>query len=424
MGRSVKEAPITTRTSRARLKVAKAPYWRALDHGVHLGYRKNKNGGVWIARHRREDGTYATSVIGKADDNDKLPADGRTILDYSQAQRRSANWCRDEAGDNNDAVYTVADALADYRAWYKPNRKAFTEVQRRSRRDIEPALGRILVAKLTARQIRQWHEGLATSPRGVRAPRFGEPKPQPPPRTADERRRRRHTANKGLTILKAALNYAYREGRGGITTDSEWRRVKPFKGVDQPVVRYLTNVECVRLVNACDSKFRLLVSGALYTACRYGELVRMQYRDFNADAGKVTVREGKGGKPRHVTLSREGVEFFRRQCAGREPGALMFARGDGSKWGTSQQIRRLGAACERAQISPAITFHILRHTHASQLAMRGVPLAVIAAQLGHADTRISQRHYAHLAPDYVSETIRANLPELGLGEADNVVTIG
>jgi integrase len=36
---------------------------------------------------------------------------------------------------------------------------------------------------------------------------------------------------------------------------------------------------------------------------------------------------------------------------------------------------------------PAVTFHILRHTHGSHLATRGVPMGVIAAQLGHADTR-------------------------------------
>ena len=51
-------------------------------------------------------------------------------------------------------------------------------------------------------------------------------------------------------------------------------------------------------------------------------------------------------------------------------------------------------ACERAEIEPAITFHILRHTYASRLAMRGVPLNVIAKQLGHSDTRMTEKHYA------------------------------
>jgi integrase len=68
----------------------------------------------------------------------------------------------------------------------------------------------------------------------------------------------------------------------------------------------------------------------------------------------------------------------------------------------------------RARISPAISFHILRHSHGSTLAMRGVPMGVIAAQLGHSDTRMTEKHYAHLAPSYVADTIRANFPNLGI----------
>jgi len=44
--------------------------------------------------------------------------------------------------------------------------------------------------------------------------------------------------------------------------------------------------------------------------------------------------------------------------------------------------------------------------------MRGVALQVIAEVLGHTDTRITQKHYGHLAPSYVAQVIRENLPEL------------
>jgi integrase len=69
-------------------------------------------------------------------------------------------------------------------------------------------------------------------------------------------------------------------------------------------------------------------------------------------------------------------------------------------------------ACRHSGIDPAVGFHVMRHTHASILAMRAVPMAVIARQLGHADTRMTERHYAHLAPNYVADTIRANFPRL------------
>jgi hypothetical protein len=41
-------------------------------------------------------------------------------------------------------------------------------------------------------------------------------------------------------------------------------------------------------------------------------------------------------------------------------------------------------------------------------------MGVIAAQLGHSDTRMTEKHYAHLSPSYVADTIRANFPNLGL----------
>ena len=90
-------------------------------------------------------------------------------------------------------------------------------------------------------------------------------------------------------------------------------------------------------------------------------------------------------------------------------------------WGASHQQRPLAEAAHRAKLSPAPTFHILRHTHASQLAMRGVPMGVIAAQLGHRDTRMTEKHYAHLAPSYVADTIRAHFPILGIADQTTIV---
>lgn len=53
--------------------------------------------------------------------------------------------------------------------------------------------------------------------------------------------------------------------------------------------------------------------------------------------------------------------------------------------------------------------------------MSGVPMGVIAAQLGHADTRMTEKHYAHLAPSYVAQTIRANFPILSLADQPQVI---
>ena len=57
-------------------------------------------------------------------------------------------------------------------------------------------------------------------------------------------------------MLKAALNRAFHTDR--LQTDMAWRKVKPFKRVDEAVVRYLTAAEARRLVKACRCRWRWL----------------------------------------------------------------------------------------------------------------------------------------------------------------------
>jgi integrase len=132
------------------------------------------------------------------------------------------------------------------------------------------------------------------------------------------------------------------------------------------------------------------VRAALETGCRYSELARLEVYDFNFDPGTVAIRKSKGGKPGHVILTPEGAEFFQHHCAGRTGSDLMFRHADGSRWNTSEQSRPMKEACEHATIMPRVSFHILRHSWASLAVMAGVPLLVVAENLGHADTRMSR----------------------------------
>jgi integrase len=281
-------------------------------------------------------------------------------------------------------------------------------------------LGSIELEKLTSARIRDWLTKLSAAPKLLRTARGAAHRKTRKVEASDVDavRARRATANRVLTILKAALNHSF--GEGHVASDEAWRKVKPFREADAPVVRFLSAAECKRLVNGCEEDFRKLVQAALLTGCRYGELTRMTAADFNTAAGAVTVRLSKSGKPRHVTLTDEGRALFTALTAGDKPRTAIFQRSDGDIWKASHQQRPLIAASKRAKIDPPATFHILRHTYASTLAMRGTPMGVIAAQLGHADTRMTERHYAHLSPGYVSETIRASLPHMGLVEETTI----
>jgi integrase len=73
----------------------------------------------------------------------------------------------------------------------------------------------------------------------------------------------------------------------------------------------------------------------------------------------------------------------------------------------------MAKTCKRARITPPIGFHILRHTWASLAIMNGVPLQVAARNLGHADTRMVEKHYGHLSTSYIADAIRAGAPRFG-----------
>jgi integrase len=427
MARKLRDTSLESREARLRLKVRGKPYWRLLEAGRHLGYRKGARGGTWVARAFAGDGRYLETGLGLADD--ASDADGVHVLSFGQAQDKARAWCaaqarvRDGLEPARQGPYLLKHAVTDYLAeHYASKGRARKAIDAQINAHILSGLGELETAKLTTQRIRQWHHDLAKTPARRRTKATAEKRNTAgEPKTQDAIRRRKSTANNVLTILRAILNHGWREGR--IADDSAWRKVKPFAKVDAPVIRYLSVAESVRLVNASAPDLRQIVRAALLTGCRYGEVGRLQARDYNADAGTLTIRESKSGKPRHIVLTDEGKEFFAGAVAGNEGDALLFRRATGGMWKASQQHRPLKAACNAAKIVPVISFHVLRHTYGSMLAMRGVPLAVIAEQLGHADTRITQRHYAHLSPSYVAETIRTKMPTLGIVERDNVVAL-
>jgi integrase len=116
------------------------------------------------------------------------------------------------------------------------------------------------------------------------------------------------SANRVLTILKVTLNHALDRGR--VKNRDAWKAMKPYRGTTSARVRFLTPEEQVRLVNACPGDFRRLVIAALHTGARYGELGRLQAKDFNPEAGTLWIAPGKTDKRRHVVLTPEGQEYF------------------------------------------------------------------------------------------------------------------
>lgn len=411
MARRVKDATLDSREARRKLTPRGEPYYRVVERGVHLGFRRRATAaGTWLLRHYTGTG-YKADRLGIADDFSD--ADGAAVLSYWQAVEAARHHMtqRGRTVAAGGRLITVAAAMDDYLAFLDNNRRSAGDARYRDAAFIRPELGKIEPAALTAKQIRDWHAGLAKKAPRLRTKKGKEQKFREIGNDDESKRRRRASANRTLTVLKAALNRAWREGK--VSSDAEWRRVEPFENVDAARVRYLTVADAKRLINASSTEFRKVVQAALETGCRYGELTRLTSDDFNPDAGTLAVRMSKSGKPRHVVLTDEGMAFFKQVCAGRAGSKPMFCKANGKPWKKSHQNRPMADACERAKIKPAASFHVLRHTWASLAVMNGVPLLVVARNLGHADTRMVERHYGHLAPSYVAEAIRAGAPKFG-----------
>jgi integrase len=425
MARTARNSSLESRTARARLRIRRTPYFAKIAKGLRLGYYRGSIAGSWIARCYRGAGVYATEALGVADDT--LEADGIKVLDYWQAQEHARRWGERQRliaeGMVREGTYTVADAVKDYLAEITAEKRPTSVRNAKYIFDasILPDLGTAQLEKLTADRLNRWRNKLATQPKRVRTKKTAtEPATREVADDEDARRARKATANRILTMLKAALNRAFQAGRA--SSDSAWRKVKPFRRVDEAVVRYLSVAEARRLVRACPKDFRKMVQAALLTGCRYSELARLRCNNFNADSGTLAIRLSKG-KIRHVVLTDEGKDAFAEWTAKRAYSDNVFLRADDGVWGKSHQKRPLDEASQRARITPSVNFHILRHTHGSHLAMSGVPMGVVAAQLGHADTRMTEKHYAHLAPSYVAQTIRANFPVLNLVEESKIVPL-
>ncbi len=434
MARPIQSNKLDSRTARFKLEAGKRHQERIAD-GCYLAYRRPNRGGdgSWMARwFDKETGKSLQKRLGDADDH--LEPDGIRILDFKAAQKCAEAWFKDvnkaahfEATGEVVASgpYTVASAMADYlRDAEKRGVKGHSIMTTTINAHIIPGLGDLSVGKLSKKRIEDWLQALAESPRRMTGKVRDEVKHLADPVTEDEKRARKDSANRVLTNLNAALNLAVNSGR--YSGPTPWRDVKRFKGVGSARVHFLTVQEQRRLVTACPDGFKQLVQAALYTGCRYGELCRLKVRDFNTTAKTVFIEKSKSGKPRHIALTEEAAAWFVEQGAGRGAGESLLikpnAKGKARKyqedplaWGPHDQKKVMIDACEAAKID-GMGFHELRHTYASGLVNAGVPLAYVAAQLGHRDTTMVEKYYGHLSPSALADSIRKLAPVLKISK--------
>lgn len=425
MARTIKDARLETREARNRLKVQDAPHWRTLRPGeTHLGYvRKRKDlPGHWTVRHymgkhRTGQSSYAVERLsGFADDYET--ADGVLIYNFKQAQdlalKKKVKGVR--------SILTVRNVIEDYILYLRLEKATSSDAESRAEASILPVLGHIRVTDLTTAVLTKWRDDLAATPAHLHT-RAGFSQKARPASTDEARRARRASANRIMTTLKAALNRAFKSGL--VDDDLSWRRLPRFTKVDAARPGFLSVEEAQRVINSCDKEtgFRDLVRAALATGCRYSELSRLKVQDFANN--KLAILKSKSGKVRHIVLEDEGIALFQRLTIGRAGNEILLRNfGRVSEiWEGGDQTEPMKAVCKIAKIEPRIGFHALRHSWASLSVMAGMPLILVARNLGHVDTRMVERHYGHLSETYSDREIKKYAPRFGAGEDDNVTPL-
>ncbi len=211
--------------------------------------------------------------------------------------------------------------------------------------------------------------------------------------------------------------------------------------------RFFTEPEASALIDAAHPRWRAMMIVGLYTGLRIGELRGLQWRDVDLQAAQLHVNRTdpgvagveanapKGGKSRTVPLNADALralvgELDKRRASRKRlspegwvwPGVDIWhdQRNRDRPRSEGGCVNAIGSAITGARIKAKpgerLGWHTLRHTYASWLVIRGVPLRVVQDLLGHASIRQTER-YAHLAPNQTHHAAVATLEATYLNAA-------
>ncbi|MEL6770068.1 MAG: tyrosine-type recombinase/integrase [Bacteroidota bacterium] len=218
-----------------------------------------------------------------------------------------------------------------------------------------------------------------------------------------------------FTRLKAFFRWCAREGYvEEVVTD----RVDVPKG-PQVFPHWLSRDDFARLVHtmrqASDQSHGHeviwlipLVTVAVYTGLRVGELVALRWRDINLETRTLLVRhraesKTKSRRDRAVPLARQAMEVLA-SLKQEDQNALVFRGARGGSINKEYASKCFLRYRRRAGLPSEIHFHSLRHTTASWLVQGGVSLLRVKEILGHVSIQTTMR-YAHLAPSNMLEEV-------------------
>lgn len=193
------------------------------------------------------------------------------------------------------------------------------------------------------------------------------------------------TTNRSLALLKRMFNLAIEEGYAEVNPA---RKVKMFSEADNLKERILTEGEERLLLVSCCEHMKDIVTFALNTGMRLGEILNLKWANVDMKSGTIKVEFTKSGKTRIVPVNQTLREMLARP---RKRGEVYVFTNPDSKDRFRETKRSFKTGCRRAGIE-GLRFHDLRHTFASRLVQNHVDVGTVRKLLGHSTLLITQRY--------------------------------
>ncbi len=163
---------------------------------------------------------------------------------------------------------------------------------------------------------------------------------------------------------------------------------------------------------------------SLETGMRAGEIFSLRWQDINLNAKIINVR-GKGGYDRQAFITDKVQQVFQSQrkiVTNQRNVDFVFQSRGGSK------VNKVSHSFDRAvkdlelnagihDRKQSVSFHTLRHTFASWLALEGIPILTIKELMGHKSIEMTMR-YAHLIPDHKFQAVTQISGRWSVDESD------
>jgi integrase len=315
-----------------------------------------------------------------------------------EARREGRQFCPDLIERQRPVMFR--DIVRDHKAFSEANKKSHKDDRPRYARLLK-AFKRKLASDIRPQDVEAFKAELARTARGGR--RGGRPADRMSPLKVA-------TINHHLKLLKAIFNRAIKTGK---LTFNPVRAVKLFKE-NNARNRCLSPEEESRLFEHLPENNKPLVTVALHTGMRQGELLALRWDDLDFFTGTIRVREAKSGEGRSVVMNsvvraalqsvrREQIQKAKSDTKGRREIYSPFVFCSHKGRFLHNLAKAWYPALEAAGIKD-FRFHDLRHTFASRLAMAGVDLYTIQ-RLGGWKTAIMVQRYAHLSPDHMRAAV-------------------